>query len=147
METYTSNDYRLYHHGILGMKWGQRNGPPYPLTSKTRSADENDARRKRAGKNVSEDYVRAHTKKSVKELSDKELREILNRINMEQQYNRLHPGTVEKGKRSCNNALKTARNIIGAYGTFKALKIVFQEIGSHLSFDEVVEIGEDVLGN
>lgn len=28
METY--NDY-LAHHGILGMKWGVMNGPPYPL--------------------------------------------------------------------------------------------------------------------
>lgn len=28
---YSNNDYRLYHHGIRGQRWGERNGPPYPL--------------------------------------------------------------------------------------------------------------------
>jgi len=33
------DDY-LFHHGILGMKWGKRNGPPYPLTYKQHSIEE-----------------------------------------------------------------------------------------------------------
>lgn len=28
-------DDELYHHGIQGQKWGQRNGPPYPLSRAT----------------------------------------------------------------------------------------------------------------
>lgn len=37
MDSY--EDY-LQHWGILGMKWGQRNGPPYPLNSRQMNASE-----------------------------------------------------------------------------------------------------------
>ena len=33
----------LYHHGILGQKWGHKNGPPYPLGASDHSASEKKA--------------------------------------------------------------------------------------------------------
>ena len=57
----------LMHHGILGMKWGKKNGPPYPLGASDHSASE-----KKAGWRKSLDSDGSSESASRKGLSDKQ---------------------------------------------------------------------------
>jgi len=57
----------LAHHGILGMKWGHKNGPPYPLDASDHSSSEKKAGYKKSlggGRNESL-YSRASKKQKV----------------------------------------------------------------------------------
>lgn len=64
MSVYT--DY-LWHHGILGQRWGKRNGPPYPLDGSDHSASE-----KKAGWRKSLDGGSGESSKKKFQLTDKQ---------------------------------------------------------------------------
>lgn len=91
----------LAHYGILGMKWGVRRTEAQ--LARAREKGENSPK--------SEDYINAHSSKSVKAMSDSELRNRLNRLQMEQQYSKLNPATVNRGKRAASKILKAGTTI------------------------------------
>ena len=64
-----SYDY-LEHHGIEGQKWGQRNGPPYPLDYKSHSA----AEKKKNSKSSLSGYDKKEEKRKKK--ADKIIKDI-----------------------------------------------------------------------
>lgn len=77
---YTELDYNNYlaHHGIKGQKWGQLNGPPYPLDAEDHSAREKkegksgwtkSAKKEKNNKNQNKKSKETNTKKG---LSDKQ---------------------------------------------------------------------------
>ena len=96
------------HYGVLGMKWGVRRTPEQLARARGKRT---------SSEKESEDYKRAHDSKSVKSMSDAELRERLNRLNMEQQYKKLNPNSVDKGKRAVDKILKTGTAIATATTT------------------------------
>lgn len=94
-ETLSDNpeDYELAHYGIKGMKWGRR-----------RAVGSDGLVKKGSTKEYSDDAASAKSSKEkaqskgVQSLSNDELRQLNERMNLEQNYTRMAPQQVNKGK-------------------------------------------------
>lgn len=151
------DDY-LEHHGILGQKWGRRNGPPYPIEEGGHSKEEKTSATK-AGIKVGEssttknkrtiptveDYKnmdeeeKKKTKKEVllsadnkiikeysKELTNQEIREAVDRINLMERLDKydVAPTTFKKIDNTMDKISKIGKWAVvgaGAYNVSAAI--------------------------
>lgn len=92
----------LRHHGILGMKWGKLNGPPYPLGASDHSASE-----KKAGwrKSLDKSSPAKHTKSSKSSNSDNSERDGFH--------------LTDKQKKALKIGAAAVAASLAAYGTYK----------------------------
>lgn len=126
------NKNELIHYGVLGMKWGVRrrrraasvNERDAKKLEKSGFKKEADALRLLAKKQRTKaDEIEARInkkkemKKKVEEMSDDELRKVINRLQMERQYSQLSPSNINKGKEYAQKVIRTGITVATATTT------------------------------
>lgn len=135
----------LYHHGVIGMKWGvrryQNRDGTLTAAGRKRAAKLQRDYTKLTGKKISGSEKEAPKKKTISDLSDDELRARMNRLQMERNYldlqkqvSALNPPQVSAGK-------KFVQNVFG-----KVITPAVTEAGKRLLTDYVNKKGKEVLG-
>lgn len=103
----------LAHYGILGMKWGVRRyqNPDGSLTSEGKKRYSTGETGSKAARPSHEDHTKVFDGKKAHELSDAELRNRLNRLNMEKQYRQLTEEEYNRGKITVRKIIKTVNSV------------------------------------
>jgi hypothetical protein len=103
----------LEHHGIKGMKWGVR---------KTSSSEGGELKPSADHETVT-GYKERASAGGVKNLSNKELQELVNRMNLEQQHRNLQaqqPSKFEKGHQHIKKVLAVAKTGQDVYNLYNS---------------------------
>lgn len=113
-----NNNY-LSHAGIKGMRWGVRR-------YQNKDGSLTPAGRKRyADADVHEDYTKAHAKKSIKSMSNAELKEVNKRLEAENNYKRL-----TKKRNIGQDAVKAFIAGAGTITAVTAAAAVYKKVGN-----------------
>lgn len=145
----------LYHHGVEGMSWGKRNGPPYPLNVEGRASLRKQILRKK--KKQQADDVKKYSgmsdeekteakQKAIRtgnireaysnrnEYTDQELQAVRNRFRLNQEVSQLAKENIKTGQQKADeiaSKFETAARLTNAVANTTANSIkIYNSLGA-----------------
>lgn len=136
---YISDGNELYHHGILGMRWGHKNGPPYPLSAKAHSASEKKAGWRQSLDNASEAIKRHREKRAEAKVARAERKRAKAEEKNIRKLDRAEEEYLnEKSKRKKKRALKKVESL--------SRKVSSEELNRRIQRQEIIERYRKAIG-
>ena len=126
------NSHEIYHTGVLGMKWGvRRSSSSLGLSSSKKVSNTKTVKTKKPikPKSVNDTKVskqnipKTQNKKSVKDMTDEEIKAKINRLDLEKRYSELesqmNQKSTSKGRAFVNSVVEqSAKNIATQAATY-----------------------------
>lgn len=138
----------LYHFGIPGMKWGVRRArgsdgtvsskksTPTDMAVRKKSLETGATAAREAGSAINtfskrkENEFSNQKRAEAKKMSEKELKEAINRLNLEQQYRNLSTRDIEVGKTTVQDFLAVSGNVLTVAAAGAGLALTIKQLAS-----------------
>lgn len=121
----------LMHHGIKGMHWGVRRTPEQLERTRGHIGTASNIVKEAKNINNSVSNIRSNTKKkNLSTMTDQELRDRVNRLNLEQQYSMLSGNKVSKGQQYVKNTLEVAGSTLAIAGSIVGIAASIKQLKS-----------------
>ena len=119
----------LQHYGVKGMKWGVRRTPEQ--LSQTKSHIDTVSGMVKEAKNINNSVSNLRStikKEDLSKMTDQELRDRVNRMNLEQQFSQLSSNKISKGESYVKNTLEIAGSVLAIGSSSIAIAAGIQKL-------------------
>lgn len=131
--TQMTNTNELYHYGVKGMKWGKTKAKEVKQLGLVSDFGRHTSNAYGEASRLADRVARSgkpskKVKNELSKMSDQELRNRLNRIQMEQQYASLNPSRMSRGASRVSSALATIGSLAAIGGSVASMAIAVKQL-------------------